>query len=694
MIFDDKESPELAFNDPSEFYNLIARNYARNADPGYTEFNQDKDMIDMSNPDDHPDWAKEIHEKHGVTFSGSRSPSSSGPIEQDSPSKPNIPELWNTLLKTKKLDVNDQKIPDLNTEDKRSLDLEASEEMPNRAPASDSLLSEDQVFQMSKRKDPRKVEIQDEIDKVRDTINSYISQGKNDEQIVPYYNKLGELNLQLQNLKPLTDPRFTNQQSFEPAPVKPAGLSKAVLKNIDTDLKDLGIGVEPEEVQSSFVNPFNKLSIAPLTKEKQEFFNDVLPGTPISPGNTLSKYNIAEPSEPVKTQIKPAKDDEVNKRLQQLEESEKERNEAFAKEIELKKQESEMNKRALYEAESDAAEYRKYDALFKAFNKIGAGIGGAISKVKFDVPELDNTLEKAAEQRMKDYKDRVAMEQEDPDSLYSKSFRNFAKPLLGKLNMNPMVLEGLSGKQISDIMPHLKSMYDTEVTSQYRKQIADENRANRALERERLNLERDDRKTIDRFDKANKTIIAELANSRSTFGTDARTLASTQNIRALFQGRDLNDLDSREVYEVAKSLDRVLSQTGTTISGTKALTPETARSWLGKAFEYISNKRQGAGAESFLKQFEKNLQREEATAEKRIKQVQRRALSSYADLQKKDPEKWNLMMSQHGLPQNPFEEETSVSKKSLSADEVMGRDKKTGRPVIYNKKTKQLRWAD
>ncbi|MFM7853008.1 MAG: hypothetical protein ACKO96_14110, partial [Flammeovirgaceae bacterium] len=59
-----------------------------------------------------------------------------------------------------------------------------------------------------------------------------------------------------------------------------------------------------------------------------------------------------------------------------------------------------------------------------------------------------------------------------------------------------------------------------------------------------------------------------------------------------------------------------------------------------------------------LKRFQNNLDREEAIAAKRIKNVQRRVLAPYKDLMEKDPQKWNLIMQQTNLPNNPFVEET------------------------------------
>ena len=60
--------------------------------------------------------------------------------------------------------------------------------------------------------------------------------------------------------------------------------------------------------------------------------------------------------------------------------------------------------------------------------------------------------------------------------------------------------------------------------------------------------------------------------------------------------KDFNDLDNRQVVEVARVLDRVLSGGQATISGSEHLTPDSARQWIAKKWEFITSKRQGAGA--------------------------------------------------------------------------------------------------
>lgn len=301
----------------------------------------------------------------------------------------------------------------------------------------------------------------------------------------------------------------------------------------------------------------------------------------------------------------------------------------------------------LKELQDKANQFRLFDIISQGTERIGRGISGAMSGIKVEAAEMPKYGTELAENFERQFDALTKKEADDPSSQYSTSIKSFAKPVLERMGVKPELIEGMSGTQIHKILPQITDMYEAKVRSDYMKGMVETKKE----QKEEIEANK-------RFAKMGNDIIAEKASSRSTFGTDSRTLAATQNIRALFEGRDLNDLDNREVYEVAKSLDRVLSQTGATISGTEKLTPATARGFAAKAIEYVFNRRTGAGAESFLNQFEKNLNREEITAEKRIRGVQKRILAPYKDLMEKDPQKWNLIMQQTNLPNNPFVEET------------------------------------
>jgi len=191
-----------------------------------------------------------------------------------------------------------------------------------------------------------------------------------------------------------------------------------------------------------------------------------------------------------------------------------------------------------------------------------------------------------------------------------------------------------------------------------------------------------DQKTTDRFDRLNKSLTEDIANGRSAFGLAAKAKQSVENAQALLNGTlDPNDLDNRQVYELSKVLDRILSQGAATVAGTEHLTPDTARSWLAKKMEQVTNQRQGAQAGDFVNSISHTLDREKAQANKQIKDAQQKLMSTSGDLADKDPEKWNAMLHAHGL--DSFDDAPPAGPQGKPGQLVNAKDPKTGQKKLY-----------
>jgi hypothetical protein len=313
-------------------------------------------------------------------------------------------------------------------------------------------------------------------------------------------------------------------------------------------------------------------------------------------------------------------------------------------------------------AQEDANKQRLVANLMEGAAKLSAGALGGKRVVLTPDTHFTDEMRKGADQKVKDFEALTEKEKDDRGSKGSIKMQGFAKQMLEKAGFDPSLVDGMSYNQIEKNFPQITNMMTQKQAQEARQQTAREHNdmlklryAELTQDKSKSNGEREDRNTLKRYDDLGKRLVAEIASGRSTFGTHSKTLAATRNIRALMDGRDLNDLDSREVYEVAKSLDRVLSQSGSTISGTDKLTPDTAMSRVEKQLEFITNKRKGAGAASFLERYQKNLQREEDQAIRSIQKSQGQLLSSYSDLREKDPVKWALILGQHNLPEDILE---------------------------------------
>lgn len=300
--------------------------------------------------------------------------------------------------------------------------------------------------------------------------------------------------------------------------------------------------------------------------------------------------------------------------------------------------------------EQDAAnETKRMNQLLRSLQMVtGASIGGKAGVVKNDTSYLD-AEDKIADEKVAQFKERVAKEEDDPKSNYSKEFKAYITPMLKKLGMDTSMVDKASAKQIKELMPFTQKMYEAQETREMRKEMASERAKDRAAITGIRHSEKQDQADTKRLDTLNKTLESQMASSRSGFGKDANALNTIQNVKALFEGQDLDSLDNRQVTEVARVLDRVLSGGSPTISGTEHLTPDSARMYIAKKMEYVTNKRQGAGAGDFMKSIQHTFDREEDIAKKRIKDTSQSAVGSYLDLAERNPEAWDSMMAQKNL---------------------------------------------
>jgi len=308
----------------------------------------------------------------------------------------------------------------------------------------------------------------------------------------------------------------------------------------------------------------------------------------------------------------------------------------------------------------------------------GIGKGGNVSVKNEGAPLFEN-LTKVSGTPLEDFKMKYAMMKEDPNSPEGRMLTGILKQQMEKLGLKGDP-SNLTPDRAEKLLEHFSKEADRKLLQERHLAEYSEKKAGIL-----------DENTVKRFDTVGKLLNAELTNSRSTFGTHARTLATSRNIKALFDGvKSLDDLQSSEVYEVAKGLDRILSQGNPTVRSTDKLTPETARSWLGSTWAKITNERTGAGAKSFLEKTAFNLENEEATAINQIKKIQQRILAPYSDLKEKDPAKWQLTMALNGFGVDPFEDIGPAKTKTMKSADGLEEMKLNGKRYLVDHNTKKI----
>lgn len=287
---------------------------------------------------------------------------------------------------------------------------------------------------------------------------------------------------------------------------------------------------------------------------------------------------------------------------------------------------------------NDALHKRDLSQLVNSLGKAGNLIGSSLSRSAPVGQDLFDQNIKAADQPVSDLQTKIALEPKDPNSAISKNYRDFLK----RYGVNAP--DNVSAEQIKDVL--LPAAEKEELKKLQLKNIQ--------LGKEQTQAYRDvargdklDKQTTDRIDKANKSLTAEIASSRSAFGRAANTKQAAEKLEALTQGIDPNDLNTRQIAEIARNMDSMLANGQATISGMSKLIPASASGDVSKISEYISNIPKGAQQGEFVKNMMQTVQREKTLAQQQMQKTQGSILGSYGDL--KDKPAFQEMLRVHGL---------------------------------------------
>lgn len=280
-----------------------------------------------------------------------------------------------------------------------------------------------------------------------------------------------------------------------------------------------------------------------------------------------------------------------------------------------------------------------------ASDRIGASLAGGLDGRSVAVQptgqEFYKDLEKSAGQPIQDIQQRMEIAKQAPES--AKGLKDFLQQRFGlKIQGDP------TPEQLKEILPSLNISEQLKV----KKEMARSVRESKDEGKEQLQKNRD----MTRLTKFSEKINPNIASSRSGFGKDLINYNTIQNAKALIEGTtDLNQIDTRQISELARVLDRVLSSGSPTISGTEHLTPDTAKMKIAKLMEFMTSKTKGAGAADFVKKFQHTLQREEDVAKDRLQKTKGEISSPYKDLYDKYPEEVSDVLRRQGLePEDIF----------------------------------------
>lgn len=307
--------------------------------------------------------------------------------------------------------------------------------------------------------------------------------------------------------------------------------------------------------------------------------------------------------------------------------------------------------------------------------KAGALLGSALAGVKAPGAELYDDNIKEADNKLAQVQAQMDKEKSDPNSPFSKGVKDYIKQAYGYDIKGDVSADQLKGTVMEPIMKQYEDNQKADLQQQLLSDKLEERKqeaqlkyadlASKAKDREALYDQKKsdamDKETTKRFDVLNNKLTSDLSSSRTVFGRAANNIRGGEAIEQLVsQIKDPNNLTTRQINELSKSLDSMLSTGASTVSGTNHLIPS---SWTGdasKIAEYITNIPQGAQQGEFVKQALETVQREKDLAKQQLQRGSGALLGTSKDLMQRDPSKFKQMLQSHRLPEDIFDNPPDV----------------------------------
>jgi hypothetical protein len=231
-------------------------------------------------------------------------------------------------------------------------------------------------------------------------------------------------------------------------------------------------------------------------------------------------------------------------------------------------------------------------------------------------------LRRIADSQVPAFEKRVQFEKEDPNSPQSKGYRALAK------SMGFEITGTASAADIEKQFPQLANIYNQKNSQKARHEDLMMKLASLKDSKSSANADKLKKEDEDRLIKLNQQLNSpNMGSARNALGRNQLIINGAEKINALINSvPNQNELTGRQVYEIAKSLDGMLSMGSPTISGTDKLLPRTIMGKMAELGEYGLNKPIGAQMGKFVKQMQHLIDREKGVAQGQNHQFSQRLL--------------------------------------------------------------------
>lgn len=360
---------------------------------------------------------------------------------------------------------------------------------------------------------------------------------------------------------------------------------------------------------------------------------------------------------------------------------------------------------------AQAAEQRRNANIMGGIDRISAGIAGLGSNapIKATGQEAYQDMAKQADQGAKDYVLQKEQEKNDPNSPSSKSVRDYLKPMLSKMGMDPKTLDNMSAADIDKNFPMGMKMYEGEQNRISREQIM-------KLKQQQMAQSSAD-KMSEKQAAANKLEFARFANRLPTIGgaqanvlrgraNQASNIFNTFQLPADMSMDDVEKLDPKQldnagrllVTESSVELNKLLSGSGSPAQKTlEKIVPHNILMDRTKLQDYFQSKMNPAKQGEFAKEILKIAARVKKSASEELNSIAQKDLSRTGHF-RDDPalaEDYRRLLETNGFTDPDEYIEKMKSKQAGMTKSPSSGGPKPGKTVVkkgYNAKTNQTQF--
>jgi hypothetical protein len=294
------------------------------------------------------------------------------------------------------------------------------------------------------------------------------------------------------------------------------------------------------------------------------------------------------------------------------------------------------------------------NSLIRNLNKVtSAQIGKAHHSAVTPDDELLRDEDKVADNKVTQFKERLAKEAEDPNSKSSKKAIAFAAPLLKQAGFDPKMLNGMSQAELEKKFPIISSMMKAKDDRESREEIARQ----RSLDRQAaLKIHGDNKKAVDVDKYANK-LKDDLDPNKARGGNLAKSqlmINNAERLEALFNQFPDGNVPKAQTQELATGVAALIN--GGSAQSQHQIDSIVPESLKGKGADaiskWITNNPMGREQQGFIKLIKETTMREKDTATHQVRQAQIQRLPAHKKLKDLDPDTYNELLQSYGIDPN------------------------------------------